>query len=156
LFNARPVQVAGDEALIWAWDHLRPPVTNTLDIGSGLDIGYIRGFYAPEIDAEGVSFRWTSREARIRGFCGGVNSIEWSGWRPNGQAKVIARCLDGAPAEFALANSQGWETSAMELASDLDRGHPELGLSFHINGFIGAGSDPRLLGVRVSSIGSDR
>jgi 4-amino-4-deoxy-L-arabinose transferase-like glycosyltransferase len=156
LFNARPVQVAGDEALVWAWDHLRPPVTNTLDIGSGLDVGYIRGFYAPETDAAGVSFRWTGIDARIRGFCGAGNSIEWSGWRPNGQAKVTARCLDGAPVEFTLANSQDWETTSIELASDVDRRQTELGLYFHTDGFIGAGSDPRLLGVRVSSIGSDR
>jgi 4-amino-4-deoxy-L-arabinose transferase-like glycosyltransferase len=156
LFNARPVQVAGDEALVWAWDHLRPPVTNTLDIGSGLDVGYIRGFYAPETDPAGVSFRWMGTEARIRGFCGAGNSIEWSGWRPVGQARVTARCQDGAPAEFTLANSQGWETTAIELASNLDRGQPELGLYFHTEGFIGAGSDPRLLGVRVSRIGRDR
>jgi 4-amino-4-deoxy-L-arabinose transferase-like glycosyltransferase len=156
LFNARPVQVAGDEALVWAWDHLRPPVTNTLDIGSGLDVGYIRGFYAPETDPAGVSFRWMGTEARIRGFCGAGNSIEWSGWRPAGKTKVTARCLDGAPAEFTLANSQDWETTAIELVSNLDRGKPELGLYFYTNGFIGAGSDPRLLGVRVSSIGSDR
>jgi 4-amino-4-deoxy-L-arabinose transferase-like glycosyltransferase len=164
LFNARPVQVAGDEALVWAWDHLRPPVTSTLDIGSGLDVGYIRGFYAPEKE-EGIgdnfhdfgnTFRWTGTEARIRGFCGAGNSIEWSGWRPGGQAKVTARCLDGAPAEFTLANSQGWETTAIELTSDLDRGQTELGLYFHTDGFIGAGSDPRLLGVRISRIGSYR
>ncbi|HYP40224.1 MAG TPA: hypothetical protein VEX13_07665, partial [Chloroflexia bacterium] len=156
LFNARPVQVAGDEALVWAWDHLRPPVTNTLDIGSGLDVGYIRGFYAPERDEEGVSFRWTGTEARIRGFCGAGNTIEWSGWRPGGRAKVTARCLDGTAAEFALANSQDWETTPIELTRDLDRGHQEVGLYFHTNGFIGSGSDPRLLGVRISRIGNDR
>jgi 4-amino-4-deoxy-L-arabinose transferase-like glycosyltransferase len=156
LFNARPVQVAGDEALVWAWDHLRPPVTNTLDIGSGLDVGYIRGFYAPETDNAGISFRWTGTQARIRGFCGAGNSIEWSGWRPGGQAKVAARCLDGAPAEFTLTNSQDWETTAVELAGNLDGGQTEPGLYFHTDGFIGAGSDPRLLGVRVSRIGSDR
>ncbi|HYO48210.1 MAG TPA: hypothetical protein VEW94_00045 [Chloroflexia bacterium] len=163
LFNARPVQVAGDEALVWAWDHLRPPVTNNLDIGSGLDVGYIRGFYAPEKEGIGDNFhdfgntfRWTGTDARIRGFCGAGNSIEWSGWRPGGQAKVIARCQDGAPVEFVLANSQDWETTAIELTSDLDRGQTEPGLYFHTDGFIGAGSDPRLLGVRISHIGSDR
>ena len=66
LFNARVVQVAGADALDWAWDHLSPPPTSTLQIGSGLDMGYVRGFYGPETASDGTLYRWSSDTAEIR------------------------------------------------------------------------------------------
>ena len=66
LFNARVVQVGGADALDWAWDHLSPPPTSTLQIGSGLDMGYVRGFYGPETAADGTLYRWSSDSAEIR------------------------------------------------------------------------------------------
>src|SRR5688572_17310007 len=81
-FNAREVQVAGNEALEWAWDHINPPPTGEIDVGSGFDIGYIRGFYGPETDAGGT-YRWSGPQAEFRNFSPELSStIEWSGWRP--------------------------------------------------------------------------
>src|SRR5207249_11495495 len=68
LFNARVVKLAGDDALRWAWDHLNPPPVDNIEVGSGLDMGYVRGFYGPETDGAGIAFRWTGEHAEIRGL----------------------------------------------------------------------------------------
>ena len=66
-FTQRVVNLAADDALSWAWDHLNPPLIDNLTIGDGLDIGYIRGFYSAENDsASGQTFRWTTDELQIR------------------------------------------------------------------------------------------
>lgn len=51
----------------WAWLHLIPPPTTRIDLGNGLDWGYIDGFYGREGVAEQPdNLRWTSTQARLR------------------------------------------------------------------------------------------
>jgi tetratricopeptide (TPR) repeat protein len=49
----------------WSWRHLRPPPTSTLDVGDGLDFGYISGVYPAETLA-GETARWTDGRATLR------------------------------------------------------------------------------------------
>lgn len=158
-FNARTVKVAGDEALEWAWDHLNPRPVDNLAIGSGLDIGYIRGFYAPETSAQGAAFRWTGEEAQVRGIAGGGTLyITWSGWRPSGlsnaQVTVSAEPSSGAAATFTLSNADTW---VVQDLGGVGAGQAQA-TSFRIetNGFVGGGNDQRLLGVRVARIASGK
>ena len=85
--NTRLLQVDAVQAQDWAWDHLNPPITSTVELGSGLDLGYIRGFYGPEKDAGGACFRWSSDEPKCAdcSLQAGI-SLVWSGWRPAGSA----------------------------------------------------------------------
>jgi hypothetical protein len=157
-FNARVVQVAGDEALRWAWDHLRPELVQSIDVGSGLDVGYVRGFHGPEADAEGRPFRWSKDVADVRGLSSGVCWLEWNGWRPSGlQQAQVALTLpnpypsSAVPPSITLSNSPEWTIS--ELVAylgpiDFTEDRLELG----VNSFVISGSDPRLVGVQVTRV----
>jgi hypothetical protein len=51
----------------WAWQHLDPPPTTRIDLGSGLDWGYVDGFYGREgVAEEPDNLRWTRGQARLR------------------------------------------------------------------------------------------
>lgn len=157
-FNAREVNVAGERALAWAWDHLRPPAVQEIELGSGLDVGYVRGFYGAEKDSNGVSFRWTGTHAEIRGLTNDPDlRLTWSGWRPDSlpSAEVVARGLSLAEfgafpdVRYKLANDPGWTSVSLQQYQPAPGG---ISLSMNVNGFIGSGSDPRMLGVRVSKV----
>jgi hypothetical protein len=57
-------QTAGEDIQDWALDWLRPPPTNTLALGSGLDLGYIAGFSDGETGPD-RSYRWLKGSGRI-------------------------------------------------------------------------------------------
>ncbi len=155
-FNARVVQVAGDEALRWAWDHLRVEAVQSIDVGSGLDVGYVRGFHGPEKDSEGRAFRWSKDLAEVRGLPSGVCALEWNGWRPSGLPQVIATLTSNVgpfnqPYSFddiALPNSADWTTSEF-IFPPSDSMSP---LQLDVNSFVVSGSDPRLVGVQVTKV----
>ena len=51
----------------WAWLWLHPAPTTTIDVGGDLDIGYIRGCYLGEGDAQlDANFRWCSSGMQLR------------------------------------------------------------------------------------------
>lgn len=156
-FNARAVQGAGDEALRWAWDHLRPQEVQSLELGSGLDVGYVRGFYGPEAEAPtGRPFRWSKDRAQVRGLSGGICELEWSGWRPSGlpQAEItLTRTngrgqVQGPPVTIMLPNSTDWTPTRLAPS------FPETlnSLELRVNSFVVSGSDPRLVGLRISKV----
>jgi 4-amino-4-deoxy-L-arabinose transferase-like glycosyltransferase len=153
-FNAREVNVAGDAALRWAWDHLSPPAVDAIELGSGLDIGYVRGFYGTERDQDGRTFRWSGAHPEIRGKNGAPNElrITWSGWRPTGLplARPGIITSEGGRASMITAelpNAPSWTNTTIDLGTT-----GETSLKISVNSFIGAGNDPRLLGVRISKI----
>lgn len=51
--------------LAWSWDHLDVAPLDYLDVGNGLDFGYLAGLHAGE-EGGGVTYRWTTGEARLR------------------------------------------------------------------------------------------
>jgi hypothetical protein len=143
-FSARRVKVAADSALEWAWDHLRPPEVSHIDVGSGLDMGYVRGFYGAETAASGQDYRWSGSDFQVRGLSPGSHvMVDVSGWRPGGTAKPLLALPAGE--RITLPASDQWQ--------DIDLGAvPDSSTSTHAatDPFIGSGSDPRLLGVRVA------
>lgn len=158
-FNERVVKVAADRAVQWAWDHLEPPVTNALVIGSGLDLGYINGFYGPETDQNGQTYRWSTPNAQVRNVVATSalsNTLQWtwSGWRPEAstQAKVnlgrTARTGEkvSIPLSRDVANTQAWTSEQVPDTSLAG------GVDLRVNPFVPGGSDPRLLGIRIAKI----
>lgn len=49
----------------WAWQHLEVPPSSPVDVGDGLDFGYVGGVYPAETE-QGASARWTTGEAWLR------------------------------------------------------------------------------------------
>jgi 4-amino-4-deoxy-L-arabinose transferase-like glycosyltransferase len=57
--------VSEQAVLDWSWAHLAPPPTRRVDVGNGLDFGYVTGVYQAEQQA-GTSVRWTNGHGRLR------------------------------------------------------------------------------------------
>jgi hypothetical protein len=97
----------------WAWRHLRPIPINALDVGDGLDFGYIGGVYPAET-IEGETARWTDGRATLR--LGGADSqagarlvlvrLMLAAPRPNGAAVRTQVCVSGSC--WPLAVAPGW------------------------------------------------
>ncbi len=64
-FRGRYVEESA--VVAWAWENLAVPPAAQLDLGNGLDYGYVAGVHAAE-EGGGVSFRWTTAQARLRLF----------------------------------------------------------------------------------------
>jgi tetratricopeptide (TPR) repeat protein len=54
-----------EDVIAWAWEHLDVPPAERLDLGDGLDFGYVAGVHAGEAGG-GVTFRWTTAQAQLR------------------------------------------------------------------------------------------
>jgi tetratricopeptide (TPR) repeat protein len=57
--------VSEQAVLDWSWHHLAPPPTRRVNVGDGLDFGYVAGVYQDEQQA-GTSVRWTNGNGRLR------------------------------------------------------------------------------------------
>jgi 4-amino-4-deoxy-L-arabinose transferase-like glycosyltransferase len=154
--NSRTLQVHAMEAQDWAWDHLAPPPVAEIELGSGLDLGYIRGFAGPESDESGRSFRWTGPASEVRNLASASSyGIEWSGWRPGGTSSTRVALtwedLTGKAQTQTTAdspsNSLTWESAEVPGTT----AKPAI-LEIAVRAFVASGSDPRLLGVRISKI----
>jgi tetratricopeptide (TPR) repeat protein len=53
-----------DDMLEWSWQFLNAPPTTAIDVGDGLDFGYVHGMYAAEQQV-GRSARWTNGRAEV-------------------------------------------------------------------------------------------
>jgi hypothetical protein len=179
-FNARAVQVAGEEALDWAWDHLRPEPTSRIDIGSGLDLGYVRGFYGPETDAQGTIYRWATPRGEIRWFAPNSTSsitltLALNSWRPPNTPPARTVVTDETdPVSENSSELVLWASfpdsmqSGQDIWSDVTltgKGMPlsttnidfprPIQTSVTSQPFVPGGEDPRLLGVRASTLRLD-
>jgi 4-amino-4-deoxy-L-arabinose transferase-like glycosyltransferase len=57
--------VSEQEMLNWSWRHLDPPPKSRIDIGGGLDFGYVGGMY-PDEQQQGAHVRWTNGHGLLR------------------------------------------------------------------------------------------
>ncbi|HEY0069825.1 MAG TPA: hypothetical protein VGE04_07650, partial [Chloroflexia bacterium] len=48
------------------WNSFQPSPTTSLDVGSGGDLAYIRGFYRPDQPSPGFNYRWSRGRAWVR------------------------------------------------------------------------------------------
>lgn len=139
----------------WAWHAFAPArqLHAVVDVGKGLDLGYIRGFGQPEREG----FRWSSAESAV------LLDV------PPGAARVTLRMASGRPAGApmptvtVLANGQeighvtltdGWRTYSMALPSSISS---PLVLTlrsdtFRPRDYDRASPDNRTLGVMVSRV----
>ncbi len=109
---------------LWAWEHLDPPSTTRIDLGNGLDWGYIDGFFqrewTDEADKFGSGFRWTGPLARLRFPDAGTGQpqklrLRLNGARPPAQplAQLSVGIAGGSFKSFDLA--PGWTELEVDL-----------------------------------------
>ncbi len=61
--------IAEEDVMAWAWENLTLAPVGRVDVGNGLDAGYVYGVHASE-SGGGVTFRWTTAQARFRLIAG--------------------------------------------------------------------------------------
>jgi tetratricopeptide (TPR) repeat protein len=57
--------VSEQQVLDWSWAHLEPPPTTRIQVGDGLDFGYVGGMYQDEAQ-QGAHARWTDGRGLLR------------------------------------------------------------------------------------------
>lgn len=112
-------QVIERDALPWAWEHLQPPAVQAIDVGGGLDLGLVDGFYAPEREGE-ITYRWSGATARLR-FPGvgygrqQVLRLHLRGWRPAGEPPAEVRLLVRGVEVGRFTLGADWQVVAAQL-----------------------------------------
>jgi 4-amino-4-deoxy-L-arabinose transferase-like glycosyltransferase len=57
--------VAEQDVTAWSWQHLHPPPTECIDVGNGLDFGYVGNVHNAEVQQQ-ADARWTNGQGLIR------------------------------------------------------------------------------------------
>lgn len=150
---------AGEDIQLWALEWLRPPVTGTLALGGGFDLGYIDGFTEAESGPLG-SFRWLAGNGRVvlplsaplrpgsslllrlaSGRPGSVPLEVWAGGQLIGQVQVA---------------SGEWRTYRLPLPGNL-AGQSRVELGLRAPAFVPAhefagSDDARMLSLMISQV----
>jgi hypothetical protein len=132
----------------WSWRELRPAPKAQLDVGDGLDFGYVGGVYAAE-EQQGATARWTSGDGTLRLRGGEGPLITWlrlAAPRPDGatvqvQVCAIERC-------WPLNVGPRWRTYVVPFGSARDE---PLLVTVHSDTF--DAPDGRRLGVLIDAAG---
>lgn len=121
-FVPREVDTVND--LQWAWEQLEPPPTEQIDLGGGLDIGYIQGFYtrgwADDAQKLATGYRWSGPHARLRFPKAGSGQPQTLTLRVNNytqlpSAQVSPALRSQALTPFELSGQPEWRTVAITL-----------------------------------------
>lgn len=121
-FNAREIDTYTDvDPAELAWARLSPPPRARLDVGDGLDLGYVRGVALRQRDADGTTYRWTGARAEVRlaapepAAGRAVLRLRLKSYRPTGAPPVVRVSVGGRPLG-ELRPDASWR--AYELALD--------------------------------------
>lgn len=82
----------------WAWERFPGTPPETLDLGSGLELGHVLGWHLPERTAEGTSFRWSDDRVEFR----------LAAPQGGGPARLLLRLSAGRPADLPLPAVELW------------------------------------------------
>jgi len=140
--------------LDWSWRELRPAPRTNLEIGDGLDWGYITGMYPAEA-IQGAQARWTNGAAQIR-FGAALAGGNGATARAIVRLRLAALRPGGAPAAAQVcAGDQCWEMQLMAtwrtytVAFDVAGGAP---LIIELRSTTFDAADGRRLGVLVDRV----
>lgn len=123
-FNARDTRIASPTER--AWEGLFPPPRARLDVGDGLDLGYVRGVALDERDG-GATFRWTGPRAELRlaapATAGGaaVLRLRLRGYRPGGVPPPVRISVGGRPVGTVTPTGE-WRVYELPVALDAAAG----------------------------------
>jgi hypothetical protein len=102
----------------WSWRDLTPGPRSYVNVGDGLDFGYVGGVYVAEKQA-GVLARWSDGRAVVRlpGAGPGVLRLRLAAPRPDGSSTRAEVCAAGRCQ--ALVVGPGWRTYELPLVKRL-------------------------------------
>jgi 4-amino-4-deoxy-L-arabinose transferase-like glycosyltransferase len=123
-FAARELERANPTR--WAWYNLRPPPTTVIDLGNGVDWGYLDGFYGREYTDPAhpfeTGYRWTSGDARLRFVGAGTGApqtlqMRLASPRPEfeGDAVLSVRLAGSSSVPSIISVNPEWKTIPVEL-----------------------------------------
>ena len=105
------------------WNSFAPTPANTVDVGTGRDTAYIRGFHRPEQAPGGLNYRWSEGRSTLRLPVppgGPYRSITLRLAAPAlggaGAMPVAVSVAGGAPATFSV--SPAWQDYTLPLPRD--------------------------------------
>lgn len=128
----------------YAWRELRPAPRAAVDVGGGLDPGYIYGVYPAE-ELAGASARWSDGRARVRLAADAgpaVLELRLAAPRPDGAPVAAEVCAAGACSLLTLGGT--WRTYLLPVAA------PAAGeLVVEVRSSTFAAADGRGLGVLI-------
>ena len=161
----RATGIADTTLLTWGWRQYTPPPAAALDLGSGLEVGYLLNFHPPERN-EQADFRWTDGHGLVRltappdgaaRLSLRLNGTRLSGGPPAAWVEVL---VNGRPLD-AFAADGSWQTRTLDLRPlNLGPGTPLL-VEIRSETFVPARlvpgtRDTRRLGVAVDAIAVER
>lgn len=121
-FVPREVDTVND--LQWAWEQLEPPPTAEIDLGGGLDIGYIQGFYTrgwtDDAQKLATGYRWSGPQSRLRFPAAGTGQPQTLTLRVNNytqlpSAQVTPSLRGQALTPFELSSQPEWREVTIAL-----------------------------------------
>ena len=139
----------------WSWERFASPPPATLDLGDGLDLGFLRGFHAVAEGEQG--FRWSTGRAELRlaaPAAGGTLLLRLAPGRPDGSSAELQVAVNGQP--LATLNlAAGWHDYRLPLpATAVGELTIELrSPTFAPRSYDRASPDGRDLGVMVDWVG---
>ncbi len=94
----------------WSWEHFASPPPSSLDLGSGLELGFILGWHLPEREGE-VTYRWSDEEALFRLAV------------PSGGIPLLWLRMDaGRPAALSLPEVEVWQDACLLARFPVENG----------------------------------
>ncbi|HEX8229103.1 MAG TPA: hypothetical protein VF826_07290 [Chloroflexia bacterium] len=143
------------------WNSFRPSPTHTIDVGTGGDSVYIRGFYRPDQPSHDFNYRWSRGRAMLRipvpagAFSAVRLRMSAPGIGPNEPVQV--RVVSNGAQVTELQVAPGWADYDVPLP--LGAGQPGNTVTLEITSptrkvadYVPDSNDPRSLGVGIDSI----
>lgn len=132
-----------------AWERLFPPPLARLDVGDGLDLGYLRGLWLNERDGDGTTFRWTGSRAELRLAAPAgpaILRLRLSGFRPAGPPPPVRVSVAGRPLGTILPAGE-WRVHQLPLA--VPAGAETVVVRLETATFVLGYADQRQFGVKL-------
>ncbi len=146
----------------WGWRNLHSsPAPAAVNVGDGLDVGFVGGMYAPEREGE-RQVRWTTGAAAVRlraGEHGTLVRVHLAAPRPDNTPVVATMCVQKQCSTFGVdASWRSYEMYVPPLCKNDGKCSTELQLDLHTPTFVpatGASGDDRELGLLVDYVSSE-
>jgi hypothetical protein len=135
-----------------AWAELDPPLPRAIDVGDGLDFGFVSGVYAAEHQGD-RTVRWTSGRAEVRlagTTRGAAVRLTLSAPRPDGPAVPIMICANGQCTRVML--DAAWRTIVVAAPPGEETRVTIRAVTFQPRAFDMASPDERALGVLIDGV----
>jgi 4-amino-4-deoxy-L-arabinose transferase-like glycosyltransferase len=135
---------------LWSWEHAATPSPARLEVGDGLDLGFVRGMHATAAGEQG--FRWTKEAAWLRlAAPPGAASLRLrlASGRPDGAPVAVEVLVEGGPATTLVVGPE-WQELSVPLTAAGPQAVVELrSATFAPRSFDRASPDGRALGVKL-------